>query len=523
MRFLGLHRLLIARAEQLPIEGELEIDRITLQDSSQKLEAVHAQIILLARKSSQALDLGHLDHLVARLPVGDRGFLSQIAELRKWISEISRLYAWLNTATRPAFREHAAEMLCKEIENFRHRIAGLHEPLASEFRKAADAWLLIAERQLGEARKINSKEKTTQVFRAGDPADRDSEAFAPRYGVVGELEQQIMLSTGCPGIVLYGRRRTGKSTILRNLTGFLPTEVIPVNASMQNPALFTSTEDFVGFIGSEVNKQLGNLKVANLTSPDLTGLFRFLGDCNTRLEAEGKRLLLGVDEYETIDRKIGEGVFKTDLLDTVRESIQSHRRITWIFAGSHEITELTNAEWTSYLVSARTIEVPFFTLAETRLLLTDPLKHSSLWRNNPDKRPQFNPAFWGDAEHNCGIDRIQAEAAGWPHLVQLIAETIVDLINEEDADGVSPELMERALNKAIVRGHNVLYQLMRGESLLPGEWEYLSAFRDVAMQAPPTDRVVTKSLRRRLLIEENGEQWQLRVPLMARWLKVRGE
>jgi len=99
----------------------------------------------------------------------------------------------------------------------------------------------------------------------------------------------------------------------------------------------------------------------------------------------------------------------------------------------------------------------------------------------------------------------------------------VDLINEEDADGVSPELMERALNKAIVRGHNVLYQLLRGESLLPGEWDYLSAFREVAMQSPPTDRAITKSLRRRLLIEENDSQWQLRVPLMARWLNVRGE
>ena len=182
-----------------------------------------------------------------------------------------------------------------------------------------------------------------------------------------------------------------------------------------------------------------------------------------------------------------------------------------------------NAEWTSYLVSARTIEVPFFTPAETRLLLTDPLKYSSLWRNNPEKRPQFDPAFWGDAALGCGIDRIQAEAAGWPHLVQLIAETIVDLINEEDADGVSPRLMERALNKAIVRGHNVLHTLMRGESLLPGEWDYLSAFRDVGVQAPPTDSAINKSIRRRLLIEEHGEQWQLRVPLMARWLKVRGE
>ncbi|MGH9800813.1 MAG: hypothetical protein ACRD82_10655 [Blastocatellia bacterium] len=68
-----------------------------------------------------------------------------------------------------------------------------------------------------------------------------------------------------------------------------------------------------------------------------------------------------------------------------------------------------------------------------------------------------------------------------------------------------------------------LYQLLRSESLLPGEWGYLAAFRDDVKQAPPTDAAVNKSLRRRLLIEENDGHWQLRVPLRARWLKVRGE
>ena len=96
------------------------------------------------------------------------------------------------------------------------------------------------------------------------------------------------------------------------------------------------------------------------------------------LRNEDKRLLIAFDEYENIDMKIGQGVFSEDLLATIRESIQVHRNITWIFAGAHEINELLNAPWSSYLVSARTIEVPMFTLSETRLLLTEPLKYSNL-------------------------------------------------------------------------------------------------------------------------------------------------
>jgi len=120
-------------------------------------------------------------------------------------------------------------MLVKEIKVFRQRVDGFHEPLESEFRTVAGQWLEKAERQLREVRTVLAGEPTRQVFRAGDPVDRDGEAFVPRHGVLGELERQIMLSTGCPGLVLYGCRRTGKSTLLRNLHGFLPPAVCPVS------------------------------------------------------------------------------------------------------------------------------------------------------------------------------------------------------------------------------------------------------------------------------------------------------
>ncbi len=226
---------------------------------------------------------------------------------------------------------------------------------------------------------------------------------------------------------------------------------------------------------------------------------------------------LALDEYENIDVKIGGGVFPKDLLAVIRESIQQHRHIIWLFAGSHQITELKHAEWTSYLVSARTIEIPFFTLDETRLLLTDPLKHSELFRQ-VGKRPQFDPELWGPG----GIERVHAEAGGWPHLLQLIAENLVDFLNNEGAPHVTPDLMERALDEAVVSGQNVLYQLMRGESVLPGEWEYLRGFRDRAEQMPPADEAVRASLLRRQLVVAANGAWRLRVPLMGRWLRLRG-
>src|SRR5205085_1052968 len=128
--------------------------------------------------------------------------------------------------------------------------------------------------------------------------------------------------------------------------------------SMQDPEAFTSPDFFARRVATAVATAWPHEPPRMPEQPGLPGLFAVLGDANQRLLAENRKLLLALDEYENIDQKIGEGVFTEDLLATLRESIQTQRRIVWIFAGSHDIIELAHAPWTSYLVSARTIEVP---------------------------------------------------------------------------------------------------------------------------------------------------------------------
>jgi hypothetical protein len=514
--FWELDRLLAAYAEQNPGAGFAEIQRLIDRYATQRMAALRAWTRLVARHAGAATDLTRLSEIVAGLPEGSKGFLAETPRVRQMVAEIAGLQARLDAMDRPVFREAYAAALCTQIENFQHRVAGFREPLASEFRAAADRWLAIARRQRDEVRLITDREPTIQVFRAGDPVDRNREAFVPRDRVVGRLEQQVMLAAGCPGVVLYGRRRMGKSTVLRNLDGFLPPTVGTAVLSMQNPEAFTSLRSFCELLGTRVHEAWPGGGPPGGPPGDLQGVARLLGDCDRALAAQGRRLILSVDEYENIDRKIGQGVFPEDLLALVRESIQSHRNLTWVFAGSHEIEELTAAPWTSYLVSARTVEVPPFTEDETRLLLTEPLKYSTLWPRDRE-RPHFAAAFWGEG----GIARVHAEAGGWPHLVQLIAETVVDLVNESGQRQVDNALWGRALDEAVVRGHNVFHQLLIGESQVAHESDYLFGFRTHETQPPPTDDAVARSLRRRQLTVLDGDHWRLRAPLFRRWLQRR--
>ena len=338
-----------------------------------------------------------------------------------------------------------------------------------------------------------------------------------------------MLATGCPGLLLYGRRRMGKSTLLRNLDGFIDDLVRLAYVSMEDAEAFTSLPLLLTTLSRAAHAVLamhgGDAMplVAGGEPPTVETLVEFgkaMAAINRGLQYTNRRLLLAVDEFEMIDRKIGEGVFSADLLSVVRELVQSHRRIIWLFAGSHGIGELTHAEWPSYFVSLRTIELLPFTREETRLLLTKPLKFSRLQSALDDTAaPRFDPALWGET----GADVVHDQAGGWPHLVQLLAETAVDLANHRGVARVDCTLLNEACAGAIDSGDAVLRQLVERECATPAEWEYLLAFRTSEMQPPPADEQIRRALRRRLLVVEENGLWRLRVPLMRRWLVDRAE
>lgn len=514
--FPGLHRLLVAFTKTDRIAGEAEIERLIGYYPSQHMEALKARTVLVAEAAGAGGSLAGIDEPLNRLPQGSAGFQRDIPKVREGVAAIAQRQRQLDTIQIPAHRRLTAELLVKDIQSFRDRAAGFAYPLNEGFRAAAERWLVIAERQLADTQAVLEAEPVPQIFRAGDPVDREREAFLPRMPVIEELQGLITLRNGCPGILLYGRRRMGKSTLVKNLQPFLPRSILVADLSMQDPRASGSLEGLLYQIARSVCFAVGTTLVAD-AGKSLARFFAHLDSADSELAKDDRRLLLAIDEYEQLDAKLGEQVYPLDLLHTFRESIQAHRRIVWMFTGSHGIEELTHAEWPSFFVSLRTVELGPFTAAETSLLLTDPLQRSELYRDHADQRPRFDAGFWGEG----GIERIHAEAAGWPHLVQLLAETVVELLNLRGRRSVSPALLEEAAEKAIVRGENVLIQLVRNESRLPGEWEYLWRFRQSDAQPPPTDEAVHRSLRRRLMVVEEGGLWRMRVPLMQRWLRER--
>jgi hypothetical protein len=512
--FPSLDRLLLDYHRHASTAADAEIGRLIDSCPRQRPAALRAKTTLLIRTSASA-PLDALDHALATLPEGERGYLAQTARVKADTAAIAQVRREMASRDRPLFRALLGTQLVNRILAFQGKIAGFEEPLATELRAAAPHWLAQAEALVADADR-DSAQATRQLFRAGDPIDRDSEAFVARWPVLEELERQVLLSGGCPGLLLYGRRRTGKSTILRGLEGLIPSSVLPICVSLQNPLASGDLAHFCGHLRQQIAARLGWSDEMD-DMADLPALMETLDRANAHLRSGGEeRLLIALDEYEMLDTRLKDGAFPVDLLATLRESIQTHRRIVWLLAGSHHIDELGFADWSSYLVSVRMVTAPMFSLDETRQLLTNPLAHSTLFSGKDDPRqPRIAESFWGDG----GVAWIQAMAGGWPYMVQLLAEAVVDEVNDRSAAAFDPAWRDELLDRAVGRGELALRQLLLGESRLPGETDYLLDFATTEDQAPPADPAVARSLHRRALVTvDDGDRWRLRAPLMRHWL-----
>lgn len=497
-----------------PTEAEAEIERLIETYPSQRHAALKAKTVLTIRAAAAAA-LENLDEALAGLPTGDKGFLTQTAEVKQASVDIARAAKSASEQQRPLFRSLYATQLVNRILAFQGTVSGLRQPLATELRAASKAWLTAAEALQKHAEaEAGGGAAVRQLFRAGDPVDRTQEAFVARADVLAELERQVLLSGGCPGLILYGRRRVGKTSILQGLEGLIPSSVLPLKISLQNPLAGSDVAHFCGHVLQCLAKRLGWSGDYSDTA-DLPALMKGLARADEQLLKEEKRLLLALDEYELLDQRLADGSFPDDFLATVRESIQTHRRIIWLLAGSRHVTELAHPDWASYLISVRTVPVKMFTLPETTALLTNPLATSPLFTTDDPRRPRIKPEFWGDG----GIEWIWSAAGGWPHLVQLLAEAAVDEVNDRAADAFNPAWRDDLSARACERGEMVLRQLLLGESLLPGEEDYVKGFALHPAQPAPADAALVKSLHRRelIVVGEDG-LWRLRVPLMQNWL-----
>ena len=356
---------------------------------------------------------------------------------------------------------------------------------------------------------IVDKEPLPEVFRAGDPIFREREAYIPRVSINEKLTKQLLMAKGCPGVVMTGPRRVGKTTVLRNLQAYMPANTKVLDMSMEQPHLNSSERSFYQHIVQRLRDKEAASKIETWSDFEDS-----LKDINQSLQKDDEKRIIAIDEYEGLDNRIQDSLFDIQILKSIRGSIQDHRQLIWLFAGNRSFEEL-KSPWAKYLISIRSISVGMFTVDETKMLLSDPMRYA---QSEPDtNRARIPNETWGIK----GAEEIHRIAGGWPHLVQLLAETTLSVLSDVNAKRLDDKLFEMMLCEAEEKAQQTLRQLIEGETETKElEFEWLLQFKNKDEVEPPQDHKLRRSLKRRQLITEIDEnRWGMRVPLMHRWIR----
>jgi hypothetical protein len=276
--------------------------------------------------------------------------------------------------------------------------------------------LIIAEG--GEVGRNEITEPVANPYVVGNPVTNP--LFIGREDIMRRLEELWMVKGQCPSVVIYGHRRMGKSSILRNLGASLGSQTTVVDFNMQRVGLVDSTGELLYNFALSIydalpvalQDQLGEPDEERFTSHNpYTALDRFLKQLDP-IRAE-QRFIIAIDEFELIEQLIEQQRLEPRLLDFWRGLIQTYPWFVLAFAGLHTLQEMTQNYWNPLFGSVSTIPVSFLSPKAAERLITQP-------------SPDFNLDY--DAE---AIAEIIQLTNGQPYLVQLIGHTLVTRFNRQ--------------------------------------------------------------------------------------------
>lgn len=366
-----------------------------------------------------------------------------------------------------------------------------------QFNKVGKSWQNIIHREIRHL-EISRGKPLPNPFVTGPPLyPEDAEVFVGRQDIITVIQTET-LREGVTGAILFtGSRRTGKSSTLLNLNRFLPSSLQAIYFDCQSPKITTSLSQFCNHIAQEINLKIPGLKQQKLPN-DLTNLSDWLDAAEQYLQTKNKSLLLCIDEYERLGKLINEGTLR-GLADALRSWVQRYRHLTFLFAGSHELRELSDIDWTDYLINVRTVFISYLDEAAALKLVTKPVPEFDLQYQPDDLRYQL-------------VQRLGRQ----PYLVQCTMSEMVEALNNDSNRKFAKQSdIQKAIEQVFITAQQYFEHFWEKEIseearqlLLP-----LAKGQQVDGDSPIAKRLIRKEILRR----EKG-QLEFCVPVLRDWI-----
>ena len=350
--------------------------------------------------------------------------------------------------------------------------------------------------------------------------------FVGRADVIKQLEELWLMSNQLQSVVLYGHRRMGKTSILKNLSSYLGNNISVAYINLLNLGTVSPNQGKSEILIALSDAISQTLSLSPPSDEDFLQLpsrtfQRFIRTISQQL-TQGQGLIIALDEFEKIEELISTGALSKDFLGFLRGLLQEHANIAFAFAGLHTLEEMTADYFNPLFASILPIRIGFFTLGETRQLLANPAEDFTL-----DYQPET-------------LNEIYRLTAGQPYLTQLIGFQLVRDYNHQVFD----EGRERSPIFTPEDLTTIIHQsdfFAKGRYYFTGVWNQAAqdasgqqailkvlsqdaegySTSDIRRQSKLSEAEIAealKTLSRHDVIASNENKWKIIVPLFRQWV-----
>ena len=283
--------------------------------------------------------------------------------------------------------------------------------------------------------------------------NHDFRMFYGREEMLEQLKENLTATSANMIVVLYGQRRSGKTTLLRYLASTSLLEPhIPVFMDMQGETLEFSTGKFVYHVALAISNTLSRKDIAVQEPPridferDPTLTFNtFLDQVQTMLG--DRKLIMLIDEFEILERKVREERLDPEMFPYLRSLMQHQRGLNFLLSGTHTLKQLTAEYWAVFFNIARHHRLSNLNEAGAIKLITEPVKEALTY-------------------DSLAITKIRRLTADQPYLIHLICWSLVGHCNRNKKSYVTINDVNVVLGEVLETGQvhfSILYPSLRAE------------------------------------------------------------
>jgi AAA+ ATPase superfamily predicted ATPase len=260
-----------------------------------------------------------------------------------------------------------------------------------------------------------------------------------RDAEIAYLRNNLVNSSSEVLLILYGQRRSGKTTILFQLTNTdILGEHIPVFVDIQGQTYKFSVSKLLRNIATSIAQSMQKKNIS-ISSPnpkdfdaDPTDAFNLFLDQVETLLGERKLILL-IDEFEALEAQVANGHLDQEFFEYLRSVMQSRRNLCFLLAGTQRIEQLTSSYWSVFFNIANHYRLVKLSEKASRDLIVKPVAGFL----------EYEP---------YSIQKIQQLTADQPYLIHLICRALVQHCNEQRKSHVTIKDVNSVLREVMQTG-----------------------------------------------------------------------